>query len=116
MYMISAIPFLDQRNRCYTKILTINEKPPGPLGNHIVRINPPRLSPFVNPSPCSPLPGCILAFKNGGRCSELMGVDDIPLLFTLITQGGYQIDTSITRMMNKSKVQVGHDLVCFITA
>jgi hypothetical protein len=112
-YMITAEPYLDQMTRSYRKILVINAKPPGQLGQYVTRINPPRLSPFVGNGPCTPYPGCKFAFK--GRCQGLMDVDDLPVLFNLVMSSGYTIDTGITKMMNKSKVQVGSDLLCFIS-
>ena len=114
-YMITAEPYLDQRDRCYRKILVINSKPTGPLGNHVTRINPPRLSPFSGGSSCSRPQGCKFVFKGGHGCGGLMEIDDLPLLFNLITTSGYTIDTGVTKMMNKSKVQVGNDLLCFIS-
>ena len=36
-----------------------------------------------------------------------MGADDIPYLFGYLAENGYTIQTDLTKMMNKSPVQIG---------
>jgi len=114
-YMITAEPFLDQKNRCYKKIIVINQKPSGSLGQHVIRMQTPQLSPFSGQGPCTRKDSCKFVFKGGHGCDGLMEVDDLPILFNLVMSNGYSIDTGLTRMMNKSNVKVGSDLLCFIT-
>ena len=117
-YTLSVQPYLDQHNKCYRKILTLNAKPIGPLAQYVKQINAPKLSPFKEPSPCCPSKSCLLAITNidcGGCSSDLMCVDDIPNLFSFLSSSGYTIDTGLTKLMQKSDVRLKNDLLCFIS-
>jgi hypothetical protein len=46
---------------------------------------------------------------------ELMCISDLPNLFTFLSNNGYVVDTSMTKMMNESKVQMDNSLLCFIS-
>ena len=60
--------------------------------------------------------GCIYAFKSLCNESELMCVDEIPKLFNILIENGYNIDTSITDMMFKSEIkQENKRLLCYIS-
>jgi len=117
-YTLSVQPYLDQHNKCYRKILTINAKPTGPLAQYIKQINAPKLSPFKEPSACCPSNNCLLAITNincNGCSSDLMCVDDIPNLFSFLSLNGYTIDTGLTKLMQKSDIRLNNDLLCFIS-
>ncbi len=114
-YMLTVQTYLDQLDKCYKKIIVINSEPQGNLRNFVTRLRPNKLSPFKQNSNCGCSQSCIYAFKNSDGCNKLLTVDDIPTLFNLIMQNGYTIDSGLTKMMNKSKVQVSNDLLCFIT-
>ena len=114
MYLLSVQPFLDQHFKCYKNIITININPEGPLKNYVKRINPPKLSPFKERSPCCDEPQCILALKSINDPSKLMCVDEIPSLLAFLTTNKYEIDTSITKIMMKSDVKLQNKLLFFI--
>lgn len=115
-YSLTVRPYLDQHNRCYKKIITINAMPSGALGQYVRRINAPKLSPFKDASPCCPSSGCLYALAGLGGCrTELMCVDDVPDLFGFLSTNGYTIDSDLTKMMQKSAVRLDNDLLCFIT-
>ena len=52
---------INQRNKCYKNILTVNQIPHGPLRRLIHRIMMPRLSPFQVSAACNPIENCVLA-------------------------------------------------------
>jgi hypothetical protein len=117
-YTLSVQSYLDQHNKCYRKILTINTKPTGPLSEHIKQINAPKLSSFKEASVCCPSNNCMFAITNincNGCSNDLMCVDDIPNLFSFLSLSGYTIDTSLTKLMQKSDVRLNNDLLCFIS-
>lgn len=117
-------PYLDNYNKCYKNIITVNLPPQGPLRELVrrVRFNP--LSTFKQFSSCNNnIRLCGLALRsisniNGCGC-ELMVVDEVPDLFSYLLSNGYTIDTNITNMLNKTNIQFdannGKTLICFIT-
>jgi hypothetical protein len=116
VYSLTSQPYYDACGECYRNILVLNKEPIGPLRKIVKRINPPALSPFQDPPMnCCPEDRCIYAIhKMHGH--GLLCVDNIPDLFTFLVSNGYQIDTSITTMMQKSPVKINNNsLICFIS-
>jgi len=120
-------PYLDQYNQCYKNIVTINLPPQGPLADLVRKVNFPKLSPFKQDTACSPIKQCGLALvslggyfnsgcKNG---NDLMVVDEIPNLISILISNGYTVDTSITKMFYQSDIQfdtnTGNKLICMVT-
>ena len=114
-YTLSSKPYYDSCNECYRNILVLNREPEGPFKKMVKRINPPILSPFQYPHSncCENEERCIYAihYKNRLAC-----IDEIPEIFSYLSNNGYQIDTSITLMMQKSPVKLNNNnLICFIS-
>ena len=120
-------PFLDTYNQCYKNIVTINLVPQGPLAQLVRRVQFPPLSQFKQPGPCSRINNCGLALttlntfntgcnKNG---SNLMIVDEVPNLMSFLLSNGYDINTSITKMLNNSDIRFetenANKLICVVT-
>ncbi len=120
-------PFLDTYNQCYKNIVTINLMPQGPLAQLVRRVQFPPLSQFKQPGPCSRINNCGLALttldafnnvchKNG---SNLMIVDEVPNLMSFLLSNGYDINTSITKMLNNSDIRFetenANKLICVVT-
>ena len=114
VYTLVVRPYLDQRNQCYKKIITVNQKPEGPLANITKQIHAPKNSEFEQYSPCCPQNNCIYAITNIDN-NELMCISEVPNLFAFLSTNGYVVDTNMTKMMNDSKVQISNDLLCFIS-
>ena len=116
IYALTTQPYYCSINRCYRKILVLNQKPDGPLYNISRRINPPKLSPFKERPICCDTPTCIWAIKSlENNCDNLLCVEELPLLFQFLINNGYLIDTSITKMMNESSVKLNNPLICYIS-
>lgn len=122
MYTLTTQPYLDRCCQCYKNIITINMVPQGPLRLFVRKIQLPPLSHFQYPGPCSPLQKCGLALISlqgrGGsyynNCNGLMTPDEIPDLFSFLMSNGYQIDTSVTKMMNNSSIKLDNkNILCF---
>jgi hypothetical protein len=103
--------------------------PPGPLASMVKIMSLPKLSPFVSYTNdrsefgfgCSYI---LMRYPNGcsnKKSSDYMYSDDIPAVFSYLTNHGYTIDNSVTKMMNGSRVLVGNGsgssgdkrLICF---
>ena len=117
-------PFLDTYNQCYKNIVTINLMPQGPLAHLVRRVQFLPLSPFKQPGPCSRINNCGLALTtlNGScnkNCSNFMVVDEIPNLMSFLLSNGYDINTSITKMLNTSDIRFetenANKLICLVT-
>lgn len=115
IYTLTSQPFLDQYHGCYKKIITVNQLPEGPLATITKQIHAPKVSPFKESSPCCPTSNCIYGIMDINNPTELMCISKLPNLFTFLSTNGYVIDTSMTKMMNESKVQMSNDLLCFIS-
>jgi hypothetical protein len=44
-----------------------------------------------------------------------MSPDEIPNLFTYLTEKGFNINFEITKMMQDSKIKLDNNLLCFIS-
>jgi hypothetical protein len=123
-YTLYSRPYLDTLERCYKNIVTISSFPKGPLSSYVTKIKFNKLSPFKQPGPCSNVQNCglvLTSLKNVcyNNCSNLMVVDEVPNLFSLLLSNGYKIDTSITKMLNNSDLAFNTEnenkIICLIT-
>ena len=113
MYTLTASIYLDNFDKNYKKIITINNQPAGPLSTYVKKINLPTVSPFKSPN-LSSCCNCNYAIYKISNTSELMTPDDIPELFSFLVANSYTIDTSITQMMQTSNVKMDNPIICFI--
>lgn len=112
-------PYLNTYFKSYQNIITLSSMPSGPLSNLVSTISSPKLSPFHDHSPffSSSCTYVLMRYPcsgagAGGRYSAknpdyFMGADDIPSVFSYLQQNGYTIDTSLTKMLFKSKINIG---------
>jgi hypothetical protein len=118
--------------------------PPGPLASMVKTMSLPKLSPFVSYLDqrsefgfgCSFVlmrypntNGSLHSLPNGSyhslkNNSSYMYSEDIPAVFSYLSNNGYTIDNSVTKMMNGSRVLVGNGnnnsngdkrLICFVS-
>ena len=114
IYSLTTRPYLDNCNQCYTNIITINLIPEGPLKFFVRKVNFLPLSPFQQPGPCTRYDQCGLALMSFINCNRYMSPNEIPDLFAFLTENGYAIDTSVTKMMNTSDIRLtNRNLLCF---
>ena len=98
LYKISSTLYLDKFNECYKTIITINDKPDGPLGNHVKSIQRNKLSPFDETNNCCNKPSCYNAIYNLYNSKSLLCIDDLTDLFNFLSTNGYTIDTTLTKI------------------
>jgi len=111
----------------YDNIITINLFPKGPLAKIVRQVNfsNNRLSDFTDyENKCG---YALLSLRGSGGSSggsgyggkknhHLMTANEIPDLFSFLLSNGYKIDTSLTKMMNNSNIQINmNNIVAFIT-
>jgi hypothetical protein len=99
--------------------------PPGPLAEMVTMINLPKLSPFQEAGQYSSQTigtarmgfGCthvLLRYPKGscgnglGKNTDMyMGADDIPSVLGYLKTNGYNVDTSLTKMMFQGPIKIG---------
>jgi len=113
MYTLTTSIYLDNFDKNYKKIITINTKPLGALATYVKKINLPTVSSFKT-SYISSSNTCIYAINKISNPNELMEPNDIPELFSFLVANSYTIDTSITQMMQTSNVKMDNSILCFI--
>jgi len=113
LYVITAIPYFDRPNKRYIKIMKINNIPQrGPLSQHIIHINTPRLSPFEDQTMRTS--SCVYVIKSLSNPANYMEVDETPDLFAYLLENGYTINTEVTRIFQKSNIKLKDDILCYI--
>lgn len=117
-------PLLDTYNKTYVSTLTVNTMPDGPFSKVIRIYNKPNLSPFQTfTNSIDRSDNCtyiIMKYPNGnkGISTNWMLEEDIPAVFSFLQENNYKIDTSLTKLMNHSQVNLGggkRRMVCMFT-
>lgn len=104
--------YLDTYNKEYLNIITVDKMPTGPLAPLIVYISSQKLSPFQ--SQCAFSNNCAMAisrYYNKGACKKgnrFLLAEDIPSLLSFLQANGYSIDTTITKMIQRSNINIGN--------
>jgi hypothetical protein len=120
-YLLSSRPYLFGCE--YDNIITINLLPRGPLAKIVRQINfsNAKLSDFTGyENKCGyallSLRGACAGICGDRKNHRLMTANEIPDLFSYLLSNGYKIDTSLTKMMNTSNIQINmNNIIAFIT-
>ena len=110
-------PYLNNYYKQYQQIITLSGMPTGPLAEMVSLIPMTKLSQFQSSSVFSNGQNCtyVLLRYQKHQCGNgsfknmdcFMTVDDIPSVFSYLQENGYIIDTSMTKMLQNSKVDIG---------
>lgn len=129
-YALYTRVFLNSFTGQYETIVTIDRMPtyPGKLRDIAKPINLPSLSPFEPRgryacSNTSPTVALKTLYDNWFTSSQFMSPSELPMLFTLLAQDGYRIDTALTHIMGMQHTNLGNwtdpsvsgKLVCYVT-
>ena len=123
-FVLYLEPVLNTYYQTYQNIITINTMPSGPLADMVTTINMPKLSPFQefgqfsNPNygrgfGCTfvllryPKSACGVSGNIGKNVDMFMGADDIPSVLAYLNKHGYKVNTGITKMFFKSRIDIG---------
>ena len=114
LYSLQSIPYYDSIIQAYTNILIINNPAIGPLQEITKRVSLNKLSPFECNTPICPKPKCTIGITQINNKNELMCINQLPDLFDFLINNGYKIDTSVTKILQRSNVKMNGDLICMI--
>jgi hypothetical protein len=115
IFKISKYIHLDKFNGCYEKVLIINKDPEDiKLKPYLKTVRREKLSPFKFNNCCSNQPHCIKAFINPST-QNLLNIEDMDVLFTLLTDNDYKIEYEMTKMVNENTNHSNKDLICYIS-
>ena len=107
-------PILDTHNQTYVSALTLNAMPDGPLSKVVRIFNTPNLSPFQtftntiqSPNNCTYI---LMKHPNGNKAisTNWMLEEDIPAVFSYLQANHYTIDTSLTKLIHHSQINLGN--------
>tara|TARA_Y100000816_G_C26092550_1_gene577590 strand:+ start:1891 stop:2247 length:357 start_codon:yes stop_codon:yes gene_type:complete len=115
MYTLKVIPYLDEYNKEYKQIITINSLPNGELLNYVKKVNLPRLSPFKKNNGCCSSKCCSYVLCDLNNTSQFMCIDEIPSLFTFLYENNYSINTDLTKLMTDSDVKLSDKILCLFS-
>ena len=112
MYQINIISYLS-RDTTYIKILVVNPKPKGKLLNIIKQISPSKLSPFETYDQCKS--NCLYAIMNPQYINSFLCIEQLPIFINFLFNNGYIINESLTRLLKKSNLDNGSQLLFYIS-
>ena len=116
-YSLNARPFYNSKEQCYINVIQIDRQPlqNATINTILKRVTFNRLSPFDVTGILDKNNTCGYVVMNTMELSTYATLEDVPLVFTWLLQNGYVVNTSITEMMNNSKVTAKYPLLCIIT-
>ena len=117
MYTLNISNYHDTFNKCYRKIITINNYPEGPLQKYVSRVANKKLSPFQENTPCCPRKSCIYIINSISNTyyHNFMTIDEIPELFGFLASNNYIIHDKLNEIIVNSSVSFQDPLLCFIS-
>lgn len=112
LYTLSSKIYYD--NDEYKKIIFLDKKPEknGMLQYIVKYISPSKLSTSIYEYNNK----CIYAILNPNNLNELLKIEDISILFTWLFNNGYNINTNFTEIIQRSKLQIKNNMICFISS
>lgn len=99
-------------NSEYKKIIILDKKPKtnGLINNIVKYINISKLSIFdIDDS-------CAYAILNPNNLNKFLKLDEITILFSWLINNGYNINTSITKLITKSNLEIKNNIICLISS
>lgn len=117
MYVLTTQPYYLQNLENYINIIRINMIPEGPLKLWVRRLPNKKLGIGFNKFNQNNIDNnsCIYALINI-TTNRWLTPNDIPELFSFLSFNNYNINTSITKMMNNSDVRLSNEnIICFFS-
>jgi len=114
-FVMYLTPIYDSQTQTYMNIITLSCMPDGPLGSLVKLKSFPKLSIFstngngngnnnINSTNCAFV---LQRYYSSKSTNEYMFADDITAIFSYLTNNGYTIEKSISKMLNESRVVIG---------
>jgi hypothetical protein len=110
-FVLYLEPILNSYTKTYQNVITVGSMPQGPISEMVIPMSMPKLSEFQEAGVFSGNMGtqgnCKLVLlrypKGTGKSSDsFMGADDIPSVFSYLLSNGYNIDSTLTKLLIKS--------------
>jgi hypothetical protein len=141
-FVLYLEPILNPYWKTYQNVITLDRMPTGVLADMVYLVNLPKLSAFQEAGVFSTVSLGRSGLGLGGSCVHVllrypkscfnwknmdifMGADDIPSVLGYLRANGYVVDTELTKMMFKSRVEVGgvsdrrfsgdRKVICFVS-
>ena len=115
MYQLTVEPYLDSMDQCYKKVIVISPPPIHPALTKISRlVNRTKLSPFKASGTSCPQDQCYYVIQDPRNVCQLLCINHISHLFGYLLQHNFNVNTSFTKIMQKSEVRIPN-LICFIS-
>ena len=106
--IMSLEPMLEPYENVYLKVITLSDKPNGSLANLTRRIHVPKLSPFqtfsITPTPFKDCIYVLTRYPNTNK--DWMVEEDIPKVLSYLQTNNYQIETTLTELIQKRNPKV----------
>ena len=96
-YEVIISPYYNNLLQNYENILVLNQQPPGPLKDHVKRINIDNLSAFETFDERN----CVYALTDFEYPNKLLSVDNVSQLLTFFNKNNYSVDYQITKLIKK---------------
>ena len=113
-FVLYLEPFLNTYYQAYQNVITVNVVPCGPFSDLVSKISVSALSPFQSAGRYALYRGSdcmnvVVRYPGAGikDADAFMAQDDIPLVLGFLLENGYTVDTSLTNMLNKSRIVMG---------
>ena len=108
LYALSTQPWYDSINKIYRKVITISQKPTGPLSKMAFQKQMPPLSSFQVSTHCNCNCKCGYIIYDL-ETNEPLCPDKITSLYEFLMQNGYEIDYKLSKLTPKNP-----QLLCYI--
>ena len=120
-FVVYVEPFRNNYYKTYDNILTVSVHPPGVLGDMVKAISLDKLSPFEKPGGMMCTHVILRSPRNSVNSSlknldTYMTTEDIPALLSYLQENNYEVDTNMTKMLQKSRVSTMENrrMVCIV--
>lgn len=113
VFKISSQVYLDKFNKCYKKIIVINEIPDD-LKSHIRTVKKEKLSIFDYEDCCNETSKCIYSFVDQHK--QLLKENQFEYLLNILATNNYSINYDLTNMMKQSNNNnnTNKNLLCYV--
>ena len=114
-YQIGSTIYLNTVTNCYTRVITINTKPSGILGQYTTTLRNNKLSPFKDFNSCNSCSKtCFNAIKNP-TTKELYCFNELTEFTNFIINNGYTIDYKLSKLMSSNdRINTNKDILYYI--